>query len=480
MPCVAQPRGCPTPDLHEHAIVLRSLVFLALCASLAGVELDGRVRTALAEVPRGGEAAVAVWDCRTRAWAALAGDPAPLRLASTTKLLVSAAALSELGPRFEFVTRVYALGTVRGGAVPGLGVIGGGDPTIDEHFWQGDPERCLRAWAERVRAAGIQRIDGDLVIDNRLFSGPIRPTTYPTEGGNLTKWFSAPASAFAYNDNCIDVRAVPTAPGQPCRIETRPRSPRITVVNRTRTVAGSGDARFLVDRAPDSNTITVSGSYAKTTSWFPVAIHQDPDLLAGDAFAAALADAGIVLAGEVKLGAVDVRLGPMLVDHRSPLVPALNLLNQRSQNFYGEQILRILGLRRAREGSVAAGARAVRELCAPLMGEDAVGGAVLDGSGLSYGNVASARGLCRLLASMDAQPLGAVLAASLKDKPHAGITGKVKTGTLATASCLAGYVDGRSGRLAFTILLGQGSASGWGWGPPLRERLYEVIAEAVR
>jgi len=57
---------------------------------------------------------------------------------------------------------------------------------------------------------------------------------------------------------------------------------------------------------------------------------------------------------------------------------------------------------------------------------------------------------------------------------------EVKTGTLASASCLAGYVEGRTGRLAFTILLGQGSANGWGWGPPLRERLYEVIAEAVR
>jgi acylaminoacyl-peptidase len=44
----------------------------------------------------------------------------------------------------------------------------------------------------------------------------------------------------------------------------------------------------------------------------------------------------------------------------------------------------------------------------------------------------------------------------------------------------AGYVEGRGGRLAFAVLLGQGQANAWGWGPPLRERLYEMIAEGVR
>jgi len=455
---------------------------MALC--LAGValavDLDDRLRAALAQVPDGGEAAVAVWDCRARAWVVVAGDPGPLRLASTTKLLVAAAALTELTPDFRFITRVHALGPLAGGAVPGLGVIGGGDPTIDEHFWNGDPERCLRQWAERIRAAGVARIDGDLVIDNRLFRGPIRPTTYPSDGGNLTKWFSAPASAFAYNDNCIDVRAVPGAPGEPCRIETRPRSLRVQVENRTRTAVGSGDAKFLVDRAAAANVVTVGGSFARTTAWFPVAIHADPDLLAGDAFASVLRDAGVQVTGTVRLGAVDPRLGAQLIDHRSELVPAIDLMNQRSQNFYGEQILRILGFRRFGEGSIAAGTRAVAMACAPLMGEDAASLVVLDGSGLSYGNVASARALCRLLATMDGHRFGPLFAASLKDEPHAGVAGKVKTGTLATASCLAGYVDGRGGRLAFALLLGQGTANGWGWGPPMRKRLYEMIAEGVR
>lgn len=459
---------------------LRTLLPLLCTVAVGAGDPGERVRAALAQVPDGGEAAVAVWNCRARAWAVVAGDPGPLRLASTTKLFVAAAALAQLGPDFTFITRICALGPIAGGSVPGLGVIGGGDPTLDEHFWDGDPERCLRLWAQRIRAAGITRIDGDLVIDNRLFSGPIRPATYPDGGGNLTRWFSAPASAFAYNDNCIDVRAVPAAPGQPCRIETRPRSPRIMVDNRTRTVSGTGDATFLVNRAADANSVTVSGSYAKTTAWLPVAIHADPDLLAGDAFAAALADVGVRLTGQVRLGAVDPRAGQVLVEHRSPLLPALNLMNQRSQNFYGEQILRLIGRLRLREGSIAAGARAVREACAPFMGEDAAGVALLDGSGLSYGNVGSARALARLLAGLDAGPHAAVFAASLKDEPHAGVVGKVKTGTLATASCLAGYVEGPGGRLAFAILLGQGRAASWGWGPPLRKRLYEVIAEAVR
>lgn len=467
----------PAPIMRR---MLRPLMALCLAIAAWGADLDDRLRAALGQVPRGGDAAVAVWDCRAGRWLAVAGDPGPLRLASTTKLLVAAAALVELTPEFRFVTRLHALGPASGGSIPGLGVIGGGDPTIDEHFWDGDPERCLRQWAERIRAAGINRIDGDLVIDNRLFRGPIRPPTYPADGGNLTRWFSAPASAFAYNDNCIDVRAVPTRAGEPCRIETRPRSPRIRVDNRTRSASSAGDAKFMVDRSAEANALTVSGTFARATAWFPVAIHEDPDLLAGDALAAALADAGVRISGTVRLGPVDPRLGARLVEHRSELVPALTLMNQRSQNFYGEQILRIIGFRRSGEGSIAAGARAVMQACAPLMGEDAPTVTVLDGSGLSYGNVGSARALCRLLATMDAHRFGPLFAASLKDKPHAGVAGQVKTGTLATASCLAGYVDGPRGRLAFAILLGQGGAPTWGWGPPLRERIYEMIAEACR
>lgn len=460
---------------------MRSILFVLLLAGiLPAATLDDRIGVALAQVPRGGESAVAVWDCRAGRWAGVAGDPGALRLASTTKLLVAAAALRELGTKFQFITRLHALSPIRNGAIAGLGVIGGGDPTIDEHFWDGDPEACFRLWAQRLRSVGIVRIDGDLVIDNRLFPGPIRPATYPTDGGNLQRWFSAPASAFAFNDNCIDVRAVPTSPGSPCRVETRPRSPRIQVDNATRTANGGGDAKFQVVRAASANAITVSGSYGKATAWFPMAINEDPDLLAGDTLAAVLREARIELTGRVRLGAVDPNLGPMLIDHRSDLVPAVTLMNQHSQNFYGEQLLRLVAIRKGQPGSIEAGTRAVMDSCAPLMGDDAATVRLLDGSGLSYGNVASARALCRLLASMDASPLGPTFAASLKDRPHAGVLGKVKTGTLANASCLAGFVEGPRGRLAFAILLGQGRTDSWGWGAGLRDRIFEIIAEAVR
>jgi D-alanyl-D-alanine carboxypeptidase/D-alanyl-D-alanine-endopeptidase (penicillin-binding protein 4) len=460
--------------------VQRPILLLILAVVLAAADSATRLANALAQAPRGGEAALAVFDCGKRDWLWVGGDAAPLRLASTTKLLVAAAALDELGPRFQFITRIHALGPIVGGQVPGLGVIGGGDPTFDEHFWEKDPERAFRQWADRIRAAGVTRIAGDLVIDHRLFRGPIRPPTYPTGASNLTQWYSAPASAFAFNDNCIDVRAVPTRPGEPCRIETRPSSPRITVDNRTRTAAGKGDATFQVRRAADANTLIVTGSYDRTTSWFPVAIHQDPDLLAGDHLKLVLGQSGLPVDGQVRLGAVDVKAGPLLHEARGDLLPALRLMNTHSQNFYGEQILRIIGIRRLGDGSVAGGARATALAVAGLSETDAPRLTLLDGSGLSYGNTWTARGLCSLLAAMDRHGQREAFVGSLKDRLHAGIVGKVKTGTLATASCLAGYVEGPRGRLAFAMLLGQGESGAWGWGPPLRDRLFEIIAEAVR
>jgi PBP4 family serine-type D-alanyl-D-alanine carboxypeptidase len=461
--------------------MLRSAVLLALAAILAAADPTPGCQAALAGVPAGGQAGVAVWDCRAKAWAFRSGADRPMRLASTTKLLVAAAALAELGRDFQFTTRVFALGPVSGGTVPGIGVIGGGDPTFDEHLAPGgDPEAILKDWAERIRAAGISRVAGDLLVDPRLFGGPIRPLTYPGGHANLVQWFSAPASAFAFNDNCIDVRAVPTRPGQPCLIQTRPRSPRIAIVNRTATAAGRGDGRFAVDRDDESNQLTVSGSYDRTTAWFPVSIQRDPDLLAGDAFRAALTDAGVQVAGTVKLGPVDPALGPRLVEHRSQLLPALGVMNHRSQNFYGEQILRLVGRKAGGDGTVLAGAAAVRESLLRLAGRPAAAIELVDGSGLSYANRAPAEAMCTVLAAIDRHRIRDDLIESLKDKPVAGITGRVKTGTLATASSLVGWVDGPNGRFAFAILLDQGDARAWGWGAGVREKVYAAIAAAAR
>lgn len=439
-----------------HAAIRWSALSLLACGWLPGFDADSLLAKA-AQIPAGVQVAVCVQRCRDGQVLAVVQAHTPQRLASLAKLFVSAAALTELGAEWTFKTRLAALGTVADGVLPGLAVIGGGSPCLDGD----DPDGIFRDWARQLQAKGIRRI-GELVIDGHLFSGPIRPATYPGGAHNVQQWFSAPASALAWNDNCIEVRVVPGQPGGPATVEVRPRSPLIRVLNRTTTVA-KGDSKLNVHRSSDSNTVVVTGSYAKTTAWMALAIHERPEELIADHLQSIFAETGLPIAGAVRLATVTPAPGEVLLERADLLLPALIRLNQRSQNFYGEQILRILGQQRHGEGSITAGVRAVREILSARLGmaDDAV--ELLDGCGLSYENRASAGTVCALLTALHRHAQGAAfhqtllpLSAhhSLARHRRPGVEVRIKTGTINPAANLAGYLDDRvDGRLAFALLV---------------------------
>ncbi len=460
--------------------LLLTLLLLGKAASAA--DLGDTVDALLATVPSGGTAAVAMAQLDTRQWVIQRRADRPMSLASTTKLVVSAAALIGLGSDYRFRTRLLGLGPLGvDGVLPGLGIIGGGSPCLDEHFAEGrDPDNIFRGFASELKRQGVRRIAGDLVIDHQLFSGPIRPETWPADQANLQRWFSAPSAAFAWNDNCIEVRIIPGALGQPCTIETRPRSPRIRVLNQTRSLA-SGAGKNAISRMLDTNTIVVSGTCGRTTAWFPLAIASDPDLLCGDHLKAILEQAGIPVGGTVRLGPVATNAGPLLVDLSQPLVPAVDVMNQRSHNFYAEQMLRLLGVARSQEGSITAGCAAAVAVLEERFGPNMGPLTLLDGSGLSYGNEASAAYLVNLLDAMHRSELGTTYRASLKDKPAVGASALVKTGTHNESRALAGYIDGPNNRhFAFAILLNRSKANSSVWGDKLREQLFQALAAAAR
>lgn len=457
---------------------LASVCLLWSCLVAASAsDLSDKCDRLMEGVPRGGLAGMTVYDLGVNTWLYRHEADQPRILASTTKALIAAAALSQLGPQFRFRTQLYSIGAL-GTRIQGLGVVGGGDPCLDGHFHDDEPESVFADWADQLKRQGVAAIDGDIIIDGRLFSGPIRPATYPQDQENQQRWYSAPASAFAWNDNCIEVRVVPTRVGERASIEVRPKSSRISVVNKAVTVAGKGDKAIFVTRDASSNLVTVSGKYSSATPWFPLSIHADPDLLAGDQLKASLQQAGIVVTGNVRVGPVDPRGGRLLVDHSSPLVPAVTLMNQHSQNFYGEQLLRLLGYERFHDGSVASGSKATVLVLKRLIGAHAEGITLLDGSGLSYGNEASAEVMVEILSAMHRSPLRDDFYLSLKERNVGKIQGRVKTGTLAVATCLVGYLDPPSGhRLAFAMLFNRGSARDFSWAPKLRDQLYRVLAD---
>ena len=120
-------KGFPSPScrlssplrmhLHRqlaHAQVALSVV-LAMTLSVitaTAADLETRIGQLLDGVPRGGDAGVAVYDLGVNAWLSRHDADKPLSLASTTKALVGAAALSQLGQGFVFRTQVWSIGAL--------------------------------------------------------------------------------------------------------------------------------------------------------------------------------------------------------------------------------------------------------------------------------------------------------------------------------------------------------------------------------
>lgn len=94
--------------------------------------------------------------------------------ASNAKLYSVALALDRLNADFRISTSLYAaarpdaLGTLKGDLV----IYGRGDPTFAARLNGGDYYKALEPLAASLAAAGVRRVEGDLVGDESYFTGP--------------------------------------------------------------------------------------------------------------------------------------------------------------------------------------------------------------------------------------------------------------------------------------------------------------------
>jgi PBP4 family serine-type D-alanyl-D-alanine carboxypeptidase len=265
-----------------------------------------------------------------------ANERDPFLMASNTKLLTTAAALGRLGPDFRFRTLV---GTVD----RDLHVFAGGDPNISGRFHDDDPTAIFKKWAERIRAAGVARIE-DLVLHTGIFDADrVNPGWKKYEAG---PWWSAPFAALSLNDNCVDLKVEPGPEGEPCKVTLAPDTAYVTLVNRTQTVAKPAQP-LRISRPEGANVITLRGEVGlkdkPSTHW--VSVHE-PVMYFGTVLRETLAKAGIEVAGGIEESPrpreeqKDFR---ELASWESDLAATIAVCNGPSQNFYAEMILRTLG-----------------------------------------------------------------------------------------------------------------------------------------
>ena len=427
--------------------------------------LNAQVAAAFAAEPRLGaaRATVSVIDLTSGAELVARDADRAMSLASTAKLLTSAAALSVLGSGFRWRTAVYGAEPDDKGVVAGdLFVRGHGDPMLSS--------ADLDALAADVAARGVRAVDR-LVIDGGYFDDAVDPPHFADQPGE-TAYFRAPVASFGVARSAVDVIVVADPGGAASASLDPPAGDYVKLINRAVSVT-RGRTRLVVDvkAKPDRVEITVTGQIRwGEGSWEIRKRVPDPARFAGEVLRRALIAHGVKVRSRA-LGATPVpATAKLLAAHDStPLSEVLRHMNKASDNYLAECVLKTLGAETKRTPGPASWGDGRSALHAYLtsIGIPEAGYRADNGSGLFDATQVSARQITTLLrAAYSDFRVGPDLIASL---PVGGVDGtlarrwhgraangrvRAKTGTLDKVTTLAGYfaIDSHH-PLAFAILV---------------------------
>lgn len=429
---------------------------------------------------RGGTASVRISEADSgQTWAESSPDLA-LNPASNMKVLTAAAALDRLGPEYRASTGLY--GELRAGRVETLVLRGEGDPSLEvADLWE---------LGRALSHLGVTQV-GRILVDQSRFDDRFVPPAFEQQPDEWAS-FRAPVSAVALERNAVTMHVIATRAGEPARVWFEP--PGVVGVEgsvETRR-AGSGESiQLSMDPRPEGLVARIGGHVAEGLPRLRFARRlDDPRLAPGLALAAILAEQKIAVAGGVALGGADIK-GRLVFHESQPLGELVKELGKNSDNFYAEMLLEALG---ADAGAVPAssssGARALENWLAQhqLSSPDT---RIINGSGLFDANRVSARTLAGVLELAYRTP--AIYPEFLTQLAIGGVDGtlrsrfrtlsprrivRAKTGTLAAAIALSGYVLSARGQapIAFAFVINGIE----GYTGEARQRIDRVIEAIVR
>lgn len=389
--------------------------------------------------------------------------------ASNMKLLTAAAAVTVLGPEYRFETTVLAGGPVVNGVLRGpLVVRGSGDPTLSGRFAP-DARATFRAWADSLRAHGVNRVAGGIIGVDSAFTGPSLGAGWAWD--DLDAEYAAEFGALQFNEGTLEVQVVPSRnQGDPGVVILTPPTQYVHVDNRTITAPPGTPAHLTLSRDASGPGITITGAIPADTAYVPMSVAvRDPSGYFLAVLRETLRGAGIAVEGQALPAdewpasrAIESRL----FVHRSP--PLRNILPamlKPSQNWIAETLLRAVGREERGEGSAGAGVMVVDSLL-KSWSLPASELRMADGSGLSRYDLVSPELLVGLLdhvrrstqgelfvASLPVAGMDGTLARRMTDPPLRGNV-RAKTGTLTGVRSLSGFLTTTAGEpIVFSILI---------------------------
>lgn len=373
----------------------------------------------------------------------------PMNPASVMKLVTTYAALEQLSPAYVWRTPLYLDGVMQQGSFRGTVYIqGSGDPKlVSERLW------LLLA---RLRGLGVQRIDGDIVIDRSAFA--LEPHDPAAFDGEPYRPYNAGPDALLINYKSQVLGFVPDPANGVARIHYElplagVSSPTTVPLAPAGTACGDWRGQLQASWA-DPQRIQFNGRYPASCgdkNW-PVAL-ADPQGFALRAIGGMWLAQGGQLNGQVREGRVPEGLKPAWVNQSPALAEVVRDINKFSNNVMTQQLLLTLGLERQGSGSFDAGRTALAQwwqLRWPADTTPTIG----NGAGLSRDARITAQGLGHMLQTAWQSSVMPEFVASLPisgmdgtlRRSKANASAHLKTGSLRDANTLGGYVHGNSGQ----------------------------------
>ena len=434
--------------------------------------------------------------------------------ASNAKLFTTAAAMALLPMDERLVTKVIGSGLYgSGGVFTGDLVLKGvgdanfsGRPVPYQRPVPGQPPvhrdelRYIDELADKVKAAGITKVEGNVVGDDTLMPDDPYPADWSIDD---TPWYyGAPVNALMIADNAFALTIKPGALiGATPMATMDPELAFYSVDMQAKTVAKGGESALDIQRSVGSRVIHVYGTLALDAPPYKQDMSiGEPAEYAALALKTALERRGVAVSGTAtarharfyetsftrhsmepldKLTTSPIRklliADPMcfdcttrvLAEHTGPrLGDDIAITNKTSENQHAELFLRQLGLFITGQGATVQGERVLRTWLtreAKINPDDFI---FFDGSGLSGHDLVTPRAITQLLRYANTQTWGPKWKESL---PVGGEDGSLrarfpdaplkdhvfaKTGTLSEARALSGYVDCASGEtLLFSVMV---------------------------
>lgn len=433
--------------------------------ALASAELPPALADALSRTP--------ISSSSVSVWISPAGENRPvlehrartlMQPASTIKIATTLAALDLLRPDYTWETLVLAdAAPDKKGLVRGITFVGSGDPHLMiEQVW---------LVVERLRQAGVRRIEGDIAVDRSAFDVPASsPGSFD---GAADRSYNVDPDAMLVNLKSVSVTLEPEANGRWARVSVLPALEGFSVPERVPLAKGACGVwkDKLKARFTDSG---VSFAGALPASCGIKSLHVSrwsADEYLTRLLRPMLARSGIEWKGKVREARAKKTSGTVLVRHESaPMASVVRWVNKYSNNTMARHLF--LTLSRADGGPADKPAtlrrgRAVLEAWLEKAAGPLPAGTYVDnGSGLSRHTKISAETLGRVLNYGFNSYVMPELAASL---PNAGYDGTMKKRTLKTGSAhiktgliqnvrgVAGYVTDVNARRWSVVVLMNGA-----------------------